>query len=124
LALPFAVLTVQIDAAVDSSLARCDFSDWAQKASIAALTASDVDLQDYTFRMFVLPEAAGGGECAWTGLAYSGCTIGNCRSFVRQPGALLMARMLGISAGMRRALMDINNDGIPVCTDSDEAVRQ
>ena len=54
-----------------------------------------VNYLDYTMRMFVVPQAAGGGTCTWAGIAFVGCSTSNCRSWVRVEQTSTMAHELG-----------------------------
>lgn len=74
---PSTVLSVQT--AFSTSTAACTFDAWADSA-IAGAAAQGVRAEDYAFRLFIIPAEAGNGTCAWSGLAYVGCTPSNCRS--------------------------------------------
>ena len=60
------VLAVETDYTV--STRSCNTDAWADSAAFAAQSLpTPINLQDYTFRLFVLPGEAGGGTCTFGG---------------------------------------------------------
>jgi hypothetical protein len=61
-------------------------------------------------RSFLIPESAGNGQCGFGGLAYVGCSVSNCRSWLR--GMYASYHEFGHPLlGMNHASTDPNNDG-------------
>lgn len=64
----------------------------------AALADRGVFRADYRMRLYSIPNQHTG--CSWSGLAYIGCSVGNCRSWVRTNNPIVINHELGHSLGL------------------------
>jgi hypothetical protein len=104
------VMTVSIDYPVNT----CD-ADAIGNLADAAATAAGVDINQYTFKFYLIPSAS---ACGWGGLAYvgacgeeAGSTYCKAWAKTQTSGSSTWTHELGHNVGMNHASTDTNNDG-------------
>lgn len=102
------VITVEIDQSINS-LSNCPFWDMGLAADAAARQQHNIDPDNYVHRAYYIPSNTPG--CFFGGVAYIGCSVTHCKSWMRSANGPVLAHELGHNLALQHAGKDDNNDG-------------